>query len=1057
MRLNYRRKGADALKLIWKLAIPLIIIIFILGFGSFIVINSNIQSMRDRYIKDTIEHNIQLISNGIEASARQSITETSLFARIPAVIQAYEIALSGDIDDPNSPQSQEARELLRKELAPILDSHYEITGSKLLLHFHLPNGYSLARMWRDKQTMIDGEWLDISDDISSFRPTVMYSIIGGRPAIGIEAGSGGFAVRGVIPIFGEDGRLLGTAEVLHDFKPIIQSVTENGQSYIALYINNEQLENSVEIQNPDDYILIGDFARIVGISDYKINNLITNDLLLSGKNEVVFNDYGDVAMAASPLMDFRGDQAAVLVCALDVKGITGLANTAALILALLIASITITPTLVLLLRMLRLVIAPLNMINAMIQDISEDRADLTAQIPAVQKDEIGELAKRFNTLTAKLENILNERQAMLVQIRDESVKFEETAHWYISILNTIPFLISVYDVDTNCIFINTATEKVIGKKLEDVIGMPCNNFNSNICNIEDCALVCVKRGIKQTRFEHKENTYQVDAEILTNINGETIGYIEIMQNITKMELLAKQHAEAEAANQAKSNFLANMSHEIRTPMNAIIGMAAIGKTAQDIQRKDYTFNRIDDASKHLLGVINDVLDMSKIEAGKFELSSVEYDFEKMVQRVISIVNFRAVIKKQRLVVHIDSKIPITLIGDDQRLAQVITNLLGNAEKFTPEDGLITFRARFLGEKDNLCTLQIEVRDSGIGISPDQQSMLFFPFQQAENSTARNFGGTGLGLSISRSIVNMMGGNLWVESEQGKGSAFFFTIKALRGANTRHGREYPKSLLKNLRILVIDDDKEIRMFFRSTMRGYGITCEVAASGEQGLEMIRDSNSYEIYFIDAKLKDMDSQELISSIRRLDSSENSTIIMLLDAEWSEADDDEKNDDVDYILSKPLFPSAVLNILSESHGFEHFKYEESNEVITGILAGHSMLLVEDLEINSEIVVSLLEPTLISIDIATNGAESIHMFKTNPKKYDLILMDIQMPGMDGYEATRKIRALDCPQAVNVPIIAMTANVFSEDIEKCKNAGMNDHIGKPFDFNEMLEKLKKYI
>ncbi|MCL1818009.1 MAG: ATP-binding protein, partial [Spirochaetaceae bacterium] len=231
----------------------------------------------------------------------------------------------------------------------------------------------------------------------------------------------------------------------------------------------------------------------------------------------------------------------------------------------------------------------------------------------------------------------------------------------------------------------------------------------------------------------------------------------------------------------KSVFLSNMSHEIRTPMNAIIGMTAIGKSIEDADRKDYCFKKIEDASNHLLGVINDILDMSKIEANKFELSPEEFDFEKMLQRVVNVATFHVDKKRQKLAVRIDRAIPPTLIADDQRLAQVITNLLGNAVKFTPKEGSITLEARLMGEENDVCTIQISVSDTGIGISPGQEARLFTAFEQAESSTTRKYGGTGLGLAISKSIVGMMGGGIRVQSEPGKGSTFAFTIQAKRGA------------------------------------------------------------------------------------------------------------------------------------------------------------------------------------------------------------------------------------------------------------------------------------
>jgi signal transduction histidine kinase/CheY-like chemotaxis protein len=414
--------------------------------------------------------------------------------------------------------------------------------------------------------------------------------------------------------------------------------------------------------------------------------------------------------------------------------------------------------------------------------------------------------------------------------------------------------------------------------------------------------------------------------------------IVIMSGFKGLSLYRKKALQSEAADVAKSAFLSHMSHEMRTPMNAIIGMTTIAKMSSDVEKKDHCIGKIEEASIHLLGVINDILDMSKIEANKLNLSLASFDFGKMLNRAVGIVSFQADEKKQKLTVHTDKNVPFALFGDEQRLSQVITNLLGNAVKFTPEGGSIGLRSRLDDEKDGVCTLRISVTDTGIGISKEQQSRLFASFEQAEISTSRKFGGTGLGLAISKRIVEMMGGGIWIESEPGHGSSFIFTVRVKRDAQKRR------------------DSPEL-----------GARCGGA--------------------------------------RVPAGDDSP-------------------------------------------------EPGNE---NRFAGYRALLAEDVDVNREIVQALLEPTGLEIVCAKNGAEAVKLYSEAPGRYDMVFMDVQMPEMDGYEATRLIRALGVPEARKVPIVAMTANVFREDIEKCLAAGMNDHVGKPLNLEEVLDRLRRYL
>ncbi len=384
------------------------------------------------------------------------------------------------------------------------------------------------------------------------------------------------------------------------------------------------------------------------------------------------------------------------------------------------------------------------------------------------------------------------------------------------------------------------------------------------------------------------------------------------------------------ASLAKSNFLANMSHEIRTPLNAITGMTTIARNSADIDRKNYCLDKIEGASVILLGIINDILDMSKIEEGKLELFNTEFDFFAMIKRVGSIFEFRLNEKKQQFMINADSRIPARIITDEQRLAQVLTNLIGNAVKFTPNGGKISLDLKRTdsGIDPALCEIELRVTDSGPGILKEDQARLFQSFVQVDSSVSRKFGGTGLGLAISRKMMEMMKGSIRLESEPGEGSSFIVTINA----------EVPQSQ--------------------------------AESKNGGVETFAEENAEE--------------------------EN--------------------------------------------------YE-----------GKWILLAEDVAINREIVITILEPLGFTVVEAEDGQRAFDIFRAAPENFDLIFMDIHMPGIDGYEATRLIRAVDHSRAKTIPIIAMTANVFREDVERCLAVGMDDHIGKPLDFNEVTMILRKYL
>jgi PAS domain S-box-containing protein len=541
-------------------------------------------------------------------------------------------------------------------------------------------------------------------------------------------------------------------------------------------------------------------------------------------------------------------------------------------------------------------------------------------------------------------------------------------------------------------------------------------------------------------------------------NGEVTGLVVMSRDITQRKEMARQQAEAEAANRAKSSFLATMSHEMRTPMNAIIGMTSIGKNSSDIERKDYALSKIEDAAVHLLSVINDVLDLSKIEANKLELAPVEFGFERMLQRIVNIINFRMDEKHQKFTVNMDRNIPRFVVGDDHRLSQVILNLLSNAAKFSPENGEIGLEISLLGENDGICELRIAVSDNGIGIPPDQQEKLFRAFQQADSGISREYGGTGLGLSISKHIVELMGGTIWIESESDKGSRFVFTVKIARGTRNVTSMLNPGIKWENMRVMVVDDEPEVCAYFGDLFTQLGLNYRTASDGFEAYRTIEESGSYDIYFVDWRMPGMDGIELTRKIKAHDKERASVVVMISSADWTVIKDTALDAGVSKYLLKPLFSSAIVDCINECLGLHGAAGNEGSETVSGgRFAGKKMLLAEDVEINREIIISLLEDTGISIDCAQNGLEAVEMIVAAPDKYDAILMDVQMPKMDGLAATRLIRSLTVQRLKKLPIIAMTAHVFKSDIEECIEAGMDDHIGKPIDIDDVFKKMYKYL
>jgi len=754
----------------------------------------------------------------------------------------------------------------------------------------------------------------------------------------------------------------------------------------------------------------------------------------------------------------------------------------------------------LLVALQRSVVGPIAAL-AQAADRVRTRADYSHRVPVAGADEVARLGRGFN--------------AMMAEVEDRDAELRQLSALQRTVLDNVGSgIVSVTPAGVVTIF-NRAAERLLGYSADEVVGKltPLTWHDpeaiarrARVLSAElgtpiepgvEVFFARARRGLPddgEWSFVRKDGT-RVPVQLAMTAQhdeaGRITGFVGLSYDLTERkqaEAAGRRHRDeleqtvqqrtaelrlardaAESANQAKSAFLANMSHEIRTPMNAIMGMSALALQGELAPKQRNYVYKANAAAESLLGIINDILDFSKIEAGKLEVEAIPFALDKALDHLVDVLGMRAEQAGLELLLDLSPQLPTALVGDPSRLGQVLLNLGNNAVKFT-ERGEVTIVVKALSCDAASVQLLFEVRDTGIGMSPEVQQRLFQPFSQADASTSRRYGGTGLGLAISRHLVRLMGGELQVESTATHGSRFSFTLRfgLQAGAATSASPEFRSEGLRGTRVLIVDDNAGAREVLTRACVALGLRADAAAGADEALQRMGQAEAgnepYELLLVDSNLPGLNDPAAAAALgRRGPLRPQISVVLMMPAVSRDAAQhglSEQQRAVGAVLVKPVTPATLVDACNMALGITApgALFDAVREPVRPAdprtrLRGTRILLVEDNEVNQEVAIALLGSAGIEVSLARNGQEALDVLER--EDFDAVLMDCQMPVLDGYAATRALRLR--PRRQSLPVIAMTANAMVGDRDTALAAGMNDHIAKPINVNEMFATLARWV